>query len=453
MGIILMRMQAQFMVGANSQEDGGAGLLFAQSNAINIGTVGQRQRYVIFASELVGPTIASEQLRTLDQKIDVEKQRSTTPPFELTESQVQIQEILHTLYPADSVDFEDDAEEAQALLSRIDLLTDPQRTMLTEELDWFGELALYPSDSTNIQARENLLKPANRVTNTLSVAIYGGGLAGFLGFLGLILVLVLGLTGRLRSHFGTIHGHHGLYAETFALWLIVFYLVQIPAGILGGQFPEFALGFIVIAFFASLLCLSWPVFRGVRWKQVRQDIGLTLGSSPPLEPLFGITGYMMALPLLGIGVICTFVLMLIQQAGMSGTESVFTPSGGPAHPIVLMVAEGDWLARFQILLLASVAAPIVEETMFRGVLYRHLRQMSGKLGMVLSVLVAGTINAFIFAAIHPQGWVAIPALMSLAYAFVLLREWRGTLIPSILVHGLSNGLVMTLLMTVLSQQG
>ncbi len=99
-----------------------------------------------------------------------------------------------------------------------------------------------------------------------------------------------------------------------------------------------------------------------------------------------------------------------------------------------------------VLLLAAVAAPVVEETMFRGVLYRApCATRRASLGLLLSILVSATVNAFVFAVIHPQGWVAIPALMSLAYAFTLMREWRGTVIPSMIMHAVSNGLVMTLL--------
>ncbi|NQX90464.1 MAG: CPBP family intramembrane metalloprotease, partial [Halioglobus sp.] len=60
------------------------------------------------------------------------------------------------------------------------------------------------------------------------------------------------------------------------------------------------------------------------------------------------------------------------------------------------------------------------------------------------------VNALIFAMIHPQGWVAIPALMSLAVAFSLMREWRGTVLPAILMHAISNGLVLSVLLSMLS---
>jgi membrane protease YdiL (CAAX protease family) len=113
--------------------------------------------------------------------------------------------------------------------------------------------------------------------------------------------------------------------------------------------------------------------------------------------------------------------------------------------VVEYVLRPDWWARLQVLLLASVIAPIVEETMFRGVLYRHLREASSRLGFVLSILVSAVLVSFVFAVIHPQGLEAVPLLMALAFAFCLMREWRGTLLPSMIAHGINNGLVLSLL--------
>ena len=90
--------------------------------------------------------------------------------------------------------------------------------------------------------------------------------------------------------------------------------------------------------------------------------------------------------------------------------------------------------------------------MFRGVLYRHLRDATRRWGTVASILVGTLINSFVFAIIHPQGWVAVPALMSLAINFSLMREWRGTLIPAMILHAIQNGLVFGLLMFILSMQ-
>jgi membrane protease YdiL (CAAX protease family) len=257
-------------------------------------------------------------------------------------------------------------------------------------------------------------------------------------------VIVLGLKGRLSSGIEPGRTRSGIYAETFAVWIGLFFAFQfaasaLPTGMLGAA----------IGFFGSLLALYWPILRGVSWVDVRHDIGWTVGQKPALEPLFGIGGYLMALPLMAVGVLCTLLFMTI-EAFVVGPPPLFAPGGTPAHPIVLEIANASLWTKFQILLLASVAAPIVEETMFRGVLYRHLRDATAHWGLALSVLFSASLNGFIFAAIHPQGWVAIPALMALAYSFLLLREWRGTLIPSIIVHGTSNGVVMVTLLAVLN---
>src|SRR5207245_6666160 len=125
--------------------------------------------------------------------------------------------------------------------------------------------------------------------------------------------------------------------------------------------------------------------------------------------------------LVAFGFVVTVLILLFEGAlqGLGGGTENFNPSHFPSHPIVEYVARHDWSARFQILLLASVIAPIVEETVFRGVLYRHLREASAGFGLILSVLCSATLVSFIFAVIHPQGLVAVPPLMGLAFAFCL----------------------------------
>jgi membrane protease YdiL (CAAX protease family) len=60
------------------------------------------------------------------------------------------------------------------------------------------------------------------------------------------------------------------------------------------------------------------------------------------------------------------------------------------------------------------------------------------------VVIAVLVNSVIFAAIHPQGLIFIPVLGSLAVAFTLMREWRGTINASIVAHAINNFVVLTL---------
>ena len=85
-------------------------------------------------------------------------------------------------------------------------------------------------------------------------------------------------------------------------------------------------------------------------------------------------------------------------------------SGGksPGHPIQQEISSDPW-SIVKLYLLAAVWAPITEETLFRGALFHHLRRKNGW-------LLSSLITSFIFASIHPQGLLGIPALMMIAIA-------------------------------------
>jgi membrane protease YdiL (CAAX protease family) len=437
-GLTVMQLQAKSMVGMARSDflpvDGPS--VYASTRfVLNTGTVGQRQRSIIVAAELAGAAEARDELEALEVLIAGEQP-------ELSEGQATVQRILHQLYPKTA---EGDADEAAVRAAEAIRPTD--RTLLVDELGWFGELAMAPSGSRDAAAREAALRPA-RIAAAIIVAVEVLGLMALaVGFIGLVLVVVFIVTGHLRSGFGAARPWHAVYAETFAVWLVLFLGLQVPAGWIAT--PSTEMPVTVVMFFTSLIALIWPVVRGVPWAQVRRDIGWTLGRLPWAEPFIGLGAYVMTLPLLAVGLAVTLFLMFIQGA-VAGEQPVFGPTGGPAHPIIVDMAGTAVWPKILLLFLAAVAAPIVEETMFRGVLYRHLRDASAGLGLAVSVVLSVVLNTFIFAAIHPQGLVAVPALMSLACGMALVREWRGTLIPSMVVHGVSNGLIMGTLMIVLT---
>ncbi|MDG1899304.1 MAG: CPBP family intramembrane metalloprotease, partial [Phycisphaerales bacterium] len=97
---------------------------------------------------------------------------------------------------------------------------------------------------------------------------------------------------------------------------------------------------------------------------------------------------------------------------------------------------------------AAVVAPFLEETVFRGVLYRQLRSATGRWRIGWSVALSIFVVSLVFAAIHPQGLVAIPALAAIAVGLGLMREWRGSLIAPMVMHACSNGIVVTLMVLV-----
>jgi membrane protease YdiL (CAAX protease family) len=425
-GLILVEMQGRALVGAAHfglmQED--PKKIYEQAKGINTGPIIQRLCFVTLAGELADRREALDQLMALAKE---EAAHGIKPDSR----EVRLESILTRIY-----------QRHQPAISPV------ERAFLKSELGWFGELAL-SSDGIPPEEREQVLASAERTFLTITGTVLFLILCGVAGLAGLILMMILYFLDVLRG--GLQCGSPGgmIYAETFALWMLLFTGLNVALVFLPEGTPRLpALGGIMLL---SLVILVWPVVRGVSWRQVRADIGWTAGRRPFLEPLLGFGCYGMALPLLAVGVMMMLGLLALQRVlsgGAPGSDN-FGPSGARAHPIVLAVATGDWWQRLQILLLVAVVAPIVEETMFRGVLYRHLREATGKVKAGLSVLLSATVVSFIFAIIHPQGLIAVPPLMALSYAFCLAREWRGSLIPSMVAHGTNNGLLMLFLMLAL----
>jgi membrane protease YdiL (CAAX protease family) len=438
--LLLMRVQAQYMVGV-SHLTGDAESVFAQAPALNEGSLARRQRYVALVSELGGPHEAGVALEHLDDLLLQEADSVTVTP-----RQEEVQRILRQLYlDADGHPFDDTPEEH---LARVAQLDQAQRDALRAGLGWFSGALLAPEGTDDALARAEFLDPTRRV----ALLVVGGFgvvvVAGLAGCALLLTMLLLTTRGTVTSGLGAAGGAPGIYAETFAVWIVLFVLLGLAGGLVSALLPALGLVPSLAGFLASLLALRWPVLRGIPWEVVKHDVGLHQGERPWVEVLCGLGGYLGALPLLAVGLLLSVLFLALQ--GLFGPQpGPFESTGGPAHPIVMQLAGSSIWLKLQVLLLASFAAPLVEETMFRGVLYRHLREVSKRHGLLLSVLFSGSVSSLLFAGIHPQGWVAIPALFALAFSFVLVREWRGSLLPSMIVHGVSNGLVMIGLFLVL----
>jgi membrane protease YdiL (CAAX protease family) len=452
LGRLLIKMQGRYAVGAEDilKQNG----MFAIAEAYRRGDVEQRLRFVVLAGELAGPEEALKELDRLDKDM-------TEHGVKATQEQAKTRELLGRLYR----DYRRGRLDAPSL-------DQTDRAYLRKQLDWFGDLALAPPglaiDNEEIapaaggagalalakakipspELRRAVIAPARRTFGVL----FGGAAAvvflAFFGLIGLIVLFILTLTGHVRSGVQTGTGRGSIYAETFAAWLVLFLGLSFAASHISlGIPPLLQLGLFM---FLSLAALGWPVLRGVPWRNVREDVGLTLGRNPILEPAIGVACYAMALPILFGGIIVTLLLYFLQQSLAGADGNPFSSGSYPSHPIVGPLAQGTLEDRILVIVLASLVAPIVEETMFRGVLYRHLREATARFGGALSFIISAAVVSFLFAVIHPQGIIAVPVLMALAFGFVLARQWRGTLIPGMIGHALNNGLVTLLLLAMLA---
>jgi membrane protease YdiL (CAAX protease family) len=425
--LVSMQLQARASVGLANLFRDNAPAIYQQLQTLNRGTYRQRLCFVVLAGELAGP----EEARTQLQKLEETWQEHGLAP---DADDAALTALLRRLY--------DEQREGPAVL------TDQERQRLHQELGWFGDLALAPASGPDPDARAQVLAPARRAAVANIVAALVIVLLIVVGAVFLVLLFILWMLGVLRGKFWCGSSHAGIYAETFAAYLLLFLGISFALKLLPeGSLGRWGLLFSGLAALGSLAALAWPVVRGIPWHRVRQDLGWYLGRRPWLEPLFGLGCYTTAWPLLLVGLLLSFGIRTVQQHVM-GPPDPFGPTGEPAHPMVLIATAHSWLLWLQAFFVAGVVAPIVEETMFRGVLYRHLREATTRFGRVPSVLASALAVSFVFAVIHPQGIQGVPVLMALAISFALAREWRGTILPAVVAHGVNNTAITLMLLMV-----
>jgi len=306
------------------------------------------------------------------------------------------------------------------------------RDRLRQELGWFGELALVQNAEPGDPARERLLRHARYSSAALSLSI---------GALLLVLVaspFCFGVALRRmarkqwRWRYWPPNTPQPAFLGVFALYLVVFLLFSVINGALGAGLGVPWIFLIVML----ILCWRWLAQRGHDEQAIRAGLGWHRGAGFWREVRSAAFGYAAGLPIVLVGFLITLLLALL-LAGEDASQQV-------SHPIVdrAQGAEGlgDW---FALLAIASLWAPLMEETFFRGALYQHLRVRG-------SVLAAGLGSGLLFAVVHPQGLVGVPVLIALALVLALMREWRGSILAPALAHAFHNGTLILIFYAIYS---
>ena len=305
-----------------------------------------------------------------------------------------------------------------------DALSSDQRDALVSRHGWFGRLALAHGLSPDHPARRAAIRPAVRTMAVMLSATLLGGAALLAGLALLGIALVRYVDGKLAAAYTPARTPTGPFLEAFAAYIAGMVGVAALARLLLGE-RVVATWFVVVVLPFVFL---WPLLRGVSRPQLRAGLGWHRGRGAWREIGAGVAGYLATLPLLGVGLL---VSLLLQRVSGSDTS----------HPIITQFGGGAWRTA-RLFLLAAVWAPVVEETMFRGALYHHLRAR-------VRWPAAAALVALLFAAVHPQGWAAIPVLSAIAFSFAALREWRGSIIAPVVAHAINNGSVTLLLVMML----
>jgi membrane protease YdiL (CAAX protease family) len=216
------------------------------------------------------------------------------------------------------------------------------------------------------------------------------------------------------------------------------------AGLLGPVRPRLlslsagghAAALVVLEFFAYLIGAAVPIgLLMIIARRKRASIGEELGWNTHRlgrNLLYGVGGYAISLPLL---------LLAGSVGGFAGSHLHAPTPSNPAIPL-LASATSPWV-QAMLVGLATVAAPLTEEFLFRGVFYNAAKL---RVGVWPAIVLTGLIFGFV----HPVGIAAMLPLATLGGVFAWMAETRKSLAPSILAHCFQNSFVTLMLLLALA---
>ena len=134
-----------------------------------------------------------------------------------------------------------------------------------------------------------------------------------------------------------------------------------------------------------------------------------------------------------------FLFILVSATGI--LEQMFSRVTPPPQEFTaVLLAASSPAERVAAVLAAVILAPMGEETLFRGVLYRAL---AGRLGAGAGIIM----SALIFGAMHLDLYRLLPlAVGGAGLAFMVRRS--GSLWPAVVAHATWNGLMLALVFLV-----
>ncbi|HWE97862.1 MAG TPA: type II CAAX endopeptidase family protein [Tepidisphaeraceae bacterium] len=387
-------------------------------------------RYVVGLHTLAPSVAKSDGANPLPEQVEkaavstVDKVRAVPVIGELEGAKAALEKLDAIGEAIDDPNLREDAQTLRTIYTAgVRAVPEDRAEWLVGREGWFGHLALGYGRDAGDPHRRIALAAARRTVVTLISAFAIVGLGLLTGLVLLIIALVLLADRRVRRAYQPTTQDTQPFLEAFAVYvggyvglsLAVRYLF--PAAL---HFTPAYIGFMLLPPLAGAL---WPRLRGVPAQPWLYGLGWHKGRGIFHEIGAGLGGYITGLPIVFLGGMIT--LLLTAKTGAKASHPIVNESGGVAKALELY-------------LLACVYAPLVEETMFRGALFHHLRS---RWSWVLSTAVV----SILFAAMHPQGWAGVPVLASIAIVLAAIREWRGTIVASAAAHALNNAFAMTLL--------
>ena len=417
-----------------------------------------RLRATILVGEALGPIELDWRLKDIQAGLDP------------TSTLVQDVQTVRTLYSVPDVDAKSETP-VPLRDETLALVTPDARKGFTDRHGFFADLALtrgkLPAD-----APVRTAAATDGVLIIVLLVVMGGLilLAGIAGVVVLIIGGVMYFNGSLHARFrvpvastewpnGEAASNHGfagisssperrypnpetrssssVWLETVAVFLGGFLALKLAGIGVAAAFPkqDWTVWVSLVGQWLLLSAIFWPIVRGMSTQRWRGEIGWHSGQGVLKEMLCGVLGYLACLPVY-FAMALIVVLISLAISAITGSDPV-----SPADNKVLDIVEGgSFFEMVVIFLLATVWAPIVEESIFRGALFRHLRRR-------VPLILAALGSCMVFAILHGYVIQGLFMVGTLGFWFALMREWRGSLIPSATAHAIHNGVVLTLIIS------
>lgn len=230
-----------------------------------------------------------------------------------------------------------------------------------------------------------------------------------------------------------------VYLEVAAIFATGFLVVQLLGGLVAQFASEQVAAYVTLSVQWLLLgVVAWPMFRGVSFRRWRADLGMVAPHGLFREIFSGLMLYLAWLPIYLIIAICSALLLVTWNSLMGSPDAA-----PPSNPVIDMVSGADPIALALFASLAVVWAPLAEEMVFRGCLYRHARSRVG-------FVVAAMASAAAFGVMHGYHFFMLTPVIALGVMFAFMREWRGSLVGPIFAHMLHNGTLVALMIALFS---
>lgn len=323
-------------------------------------------------------------------------------------------------------------------------LAPEERARLVDTLGWFGRLAVSKGLPDSDPERAALISGGAAIMSFFLVALVVAVLAFFAALACGITAIVLLSTGRIRPAFVPPSPGGSVYLEMIPVFAGLFLCLKVGMPLLISAFgtnpPSWATTLALLTQWSLVVVIFYPLLRGVPWARARRDLGWHSGRGVFREIGAGLFGYFAGLPIVFAALVCTFVIVVLRNSIKAAAGQ---PIEEPENPVLDIVLHAKGIEIFLFFTLATIWAPLVEETLFRGAFYRHLRSR-------IVILLAAAVSAVAFGIMHGYEYVLLLPVMSLGFVFALIREWRGSLIGPMIAHGLHNATLMTVLFLTLS---